>query len=160
VLRLRPAKPADVPVILQLVRALAEYERAPEAVVATEQDFLRHGFGPSPRFSVLLAEDDGNVAGFALWFFTFSTWLGQPGLFLEDLFVRPELRGRGIGKALMLELARIAVREGCGRFEWNVLDWNQPSIDFYRSLGARQLDEWVGCRLEGDALRALAGRES
>jgi len=160
VLRLRPAKPADVPVILQLVRALAEYERAPEAVVATEQDFLRHGFGPSPRFSVLLAEADGNVAGFALWFFTFSTWLGKPGLFLEDLFVRPELRGRGIGKALMLELARIAVREGCGRFEWNVLDWNQPSIDFYRSLGARQLDEWVGCRLEGDALRALAGRES
>jgi len=160
VLRLRPAKPADVPVILQLVRALAEYERAPEAVVATEQDFLRHGFGPSPRFSVLLAEEDGNVAGFALWFFTFSTWLGKPGLFLEDLFVRPELRGRGIGKALMLELARIAVREGCGRFEWNVLDWNQPSIDFYRSLGARQLDEWVGCRLEGDALRALAGRES
>ena len=159
-LRLRPAKPADVPVILQLVRALAEYERAPEAVVATEQDFLRHGFGPSPRFSVLLAEDEGKVAGFALWFFTFSTWLGKPGLFLEDLFVRPELRGRGIGKALMLELARIAVREGCGRFEWNVLDWNQPSIDFYRSLGARQLDEWVGCRLEGDALRALARRES
>jgi len=160
VLRLRPAKPADVPVILQLVRALAQYERAPEAVVATEQDFLRHGFGPSPRFSVLLAEDEGKAAGFALWFFTFSTWLGKPGLFLEDLFVRPELRGRGIGKALMLELARIAVREGCGRFEWNVLDWNQPSIDFYRSLGARQLDEWVGCRLEGDALRALAGRES
>ena len=159
-LRLRPAKPADVPVILQLVRALAQYERAPEAVVATEQDFLRHGFGPSPRFSVLLAEDEGKAAGFALWFFTFSTWLGKPGLFLEDLFVRPELRGRGIGKALMLELARIAVREGCGRFEWNVLDWNQPSIDFYRSLGARQLDEWVGCRLEGDALRALAGRES
>ena len=159
-LRLRPAKPADVPVILQLVRALAEYERAPETVVATEQDFLHHGFGPTPRFSVLLAEDEGTVAGFALWFFTFSTWLGKPGLFLEDLFVRPELRGRGIGKALMLELARIAVREGCGRFEWNVLDWNQPSIDFYRSLGARQLDEWVGCRLEGDALRALAGRES
>ncbi len=159
-LRLRPAKPADVPVILQLVRALAEYERAPETVVATEQDFLHHGFGPTPRFSVLPAAEDGNVSGFALWFFTFSTWLGKPGLFLEDLFVRPELRGRGIGKALMLELARIAVREGCGRFEWNVLDWNQPSIDFYRSLGARQLDEWVGCRLEGDALRALAGRES
>ena len=159
-LRLRPATPADVPVILQLVRALAEYERAPDAVVATEQDFLRHGFGPAPRFSVLLAEQDGEVAGFALWFFTFSTWLGRPGLFLEDLFVRPQLRGRGIGKALMLELARNAVREGCGRFEWNVLDWNQPSIDFYRSLGARELDEWVGCRLEGDALRALAARKS
>ncbi len=159
-LRLRPATPADVPVILQLVRALAEYERAPDAVVATEQDFLRHGFGPAPRFSVLLAEQDGEVAGFALWFFTFSTWLGRPGLFLEDLFVRPQLRGRGIGKALMLELARNAVREGCGRFEWNVLDWNQPSIDFYRSLGARQLDEWVGCRVEGEALRALAARQS
>jgi len=158
--RLRPATPADVPVILQLVRALAEYERAPDAVVATEQDFLRHGFGPAPRFSVLLAEQDGEVAGFALWFFTFSTWLGRPGLFLEDLFVRPQLRGRGIGKALMLELARTAVREGCGRFEWNVLDWNQPSIDFYRSLGARQLDEWVGCRVEGEALRALAARQS
>jgi GNAT superfamily N-acetyltransferase len=158
VLRLRPATPADVPVILQLVRALAAYERAPEAVVATEEDLLRHGFGAAPRFSVLLAEQDGEVAGFALWFFTFSTWLGRPGMWLEDLFVRPEMRGRGIGKALMLELARIAVREGCGRFEWNVLDWNQPSLDFYRSLGARQLDEWVGCRVEGNALRALAAR--
>jgi GNAT superfamily N-acetyltransferase len=127
-------------------------------VVATEEDLLRHGFGAAPRFSVLLAEQDGEVAGFALWFFTFSTWLGRPGMWLEDLFVRPELRGRGIGKALMLELARIAVREGCGRFEWNVLDWNQPSLDFYRSLGARQLDEWVGCRVEGNALRALAAR--
>jgi GNAT superfamily N-acetyltransferase len=158
VLRLRPATPADVPVILQLVRALAAYERAPEAVVATEEDLLRQGFGAAPRFSVLLAEQDGEVAGFALWFFTFSTWLGRPGMWLEDLFVRPEMRGRGIGKALMLELARIAVREGCGRFEWNVLDWNQPSLDFYRSLGARQLDEWVGCRVEGNALRALAAR--
>jgi GNAT superfamily N-acetyltransferase len=145
-------------VVLQLVRALAEYERAPNAVVATEQDFLRHGFGPTSRFSVLLAEQDGLIAGFALWFFTFSTWVGKPGLWLEDLFVLPELRGRGIGKALMLELASIAVREGCGRFEWNVLDWNQPSIDFYRSLGARLLDEWVGCRVDGEALRALAAR--
>jgi len=145
-----------VPVILRLVRDLAEYERAPDAVVATEEDFLRHGFGPSPRFSVLLAEEDGQVAGFALWFFTFSTWLGRPGLYLEDLFVRPELRGRGIGKAMMIELARIAVREECGRFEWSVLDWNQPSIDFYRSLGARLMEEWVVCRLEGDALQARA----
>jgi GNAT superfamily N-acetyltransferase len=159
VTRLRAATPADVPVILRLVRDLAEYERAPEAVVATEEDLLRHGFGPSPRFSVLLAEQDGQVAGFALWFFTFSTWLGKPGVYLEDLFVRPELRGRGIGKALMTELARIAVREGCGRFEWSVLDWNQPSIDFYRSLGARLMEEWVGCRLEGEALRSLAGRD-
>ena len=157
--RLRPATPADVPVILGLVRDLAEYERAPQAVVATEEDFRRHGFGPTPRFSVLLAEEDGRVAGFALWFFTFSTWLGKPGLYLEDLFVRPELRGRGIGKAMMIELARIAVREGCGRFEWAVLDWNQPSIDFYRSLGARLMEEWVVCRLEGDSLHALAERE-
>ena len=157
--RLRPATPADVPVILGLVRDLAEYERAPQAVVATEEDFRRHGFGPTPRFSVLLAEEDGRVAGFALWFFTFSTWLGKPGLYLEDLFVRPELRGRGIGKAMMIELARTAVREGCGRFEWAVLDWNQPSIDFYRSLGARLMEEWVVCRLEGDSLHALAERE-
>jgi GNAT superfamily N-acetyltransferase len=157
--RLRPATPADVPVILGLVRDLAEYERAPQAVVATEEDFLRHGFGARPRFSVLLAEEDGRVAGFALWFFTFSTWLGKPGLYLEDLFVRPELRGKGIGKAMMIELARIAVREGCGRFEWAVLDWNQPSIDFYRSLGARLMEEWVVCRLEGDPLHALAERE-
>ena len=157
--RLRPATPADVPVILGLVRDLAEYERAPQTVVATEEDFRRHGFGPTSRFSVLLAEEDGRVAGFALWFFTFSTWLGKPGLYLEDLFVRPELRGRGIGKAMMIELARIAVREGCGRFEWAVLDWNQPSIDFYRSLGARLMEEWVVCRLEGDSLHALAERE-
>ena len=148
-----------MPVILRLVRDLAEYERASHAVVATEQDFLRHGFGGSPRYSVLLAEDEGQVAGFALWFFTFSTWLGKPGLYLEDLFVRPELRGRGLGRAMMIELARIAVREGCGRFEWAVLDWNQPSIDFYRSLGARLMEEWVVCRLEGDSLRALADRE-
>jgi len=141
------------------VRDLAEYERAPQTVVATEEDFRRHGFGPTSRFSVLLAEEDGRVAGFALWFFTFSTWLGKPGLYLEDLFVRPELRGRGIGKAMMIELARIAVREGCGRFEWAVLDWNQPSIDFYRSLGARLMEEWVVCRLEGDSLHALAERE-
>jgi GNAT superfamily N-acetyltransferase len=146
-------------VILRLVRDLAEYERAPQAVVATEQDFLRHGFGETPRYSVLLAEEEGQVAGFALWFFTFSTWLGKPGLYLEDLFVRPELRGRGIGKAMMIELARIAVREDCGRFEWAVLDWNQPSIEFYRSLGARLMEEWVVCRLEGDSLRSLADRE-
>ena len=158
-LRIRTATPGDVPVILRLVRDLAEYERAPDAVVAKEEDFLRYGFGPAPRFSVLLAEQDGKVAGFALWFFTFSTWRGKPGLYLEDLFVRPELRGRGIGKALMVELARIAVREGCGRFEWSVLDWNQPSIDFYRSLGARLMEEWVVCRLEGDALQSLAERE-
>ena len=148
-----------MPVILRLVRDLAEYERAPHAVVATEQDFLRHGFGASPRYSVLLAEEEGQVAAFALWFFTFSTWLGKPGLYLEDLFVRPQLRGRGIGKAMMIELARIAMREGCGRLEWAVLDWNQPSIEFYRSLGARLMEEWVVCRLEGDSLRALAERE-
>jgi GNAT superfamily N-acetyltransferase len=157
--RLRAATRADVPVILRLVRDLAEYERAPKAVVASEEDLLRHGFGSSPRFSVLLAEEEGRVAGFALWFFTFSTWLGKPGLYLEDLFVSPQLRGRGIGKAMMIELARIAVREGCGRFEWAVLDWNQPSIDFYRSLGARLMEDWVLCRLEGDSLHSLAERE-
>jgi GNAT superfamily N-acetyltransferase len=157
-LRLRSATREDVPLILQLVRELASYERAPDAVVATEADYLRDGFGQRPRFQVLLAEWDGEPAGFALFFFTFSTWVGKPGLWLEDLFVRPGLRRRGIGKALMLELARTAVREGCGRFEWNVLDWNRPSIDFYRSLGARVMGEWVGCRVDGDGLHALAAR--
>ena len=147
-----------MPVILRMVRDLAEYERAPDAVVATEEDFLRHGFGPQPRFSVLLAEEDGQVAGFALWFFTFSTWLGSPGLYLEDLFVRPELRGRGIGKSIMLELARIAVREGCGRFEWTVLDWNAPAIGFYQQLGAQVLPEWRITRVTGTALALLAAQ--
>jgi GNAT superfamily N-acetyltransferase len=157
-LRLRPATREDVPVILSLVRELATYERAPEAVSATEADFLRDGFGPEPRFKAIVAEWDGEPAGFALWFFNWSTWLGRPGLYLEDLYVRPRLRRNGIGKALLLELARIAVAEGCGRFQWQVLDWNEPAIEFYRSLGGEILREWLTVRVEGEALRALARR--
>src|SRR2546430_4646335 len=133
-LSLRPATRADVPLILQLVRELATYERAPDAVVATEADFLRDGFGHSPHFHVLLASWNREPAGFALYFYNWSTWLGRKGLYLEDLFVRPQLRGKGIGRSLLVELARIAVREGCGRFQWQVLDWNQPGLRFYRAL--------------------------
>jgi GNAT superfamily N-acetyltransferase len=155
-LSLRPATRADVPLVLQLVRELATYERAPEAVIATEADFLRDGFGHSPRFHILLGEWNGEPAAFALYFYNWSTWLGRPGLYLEDLFVRPQLRGRGIGKALLAELARIAVREGCGRFQWQVLDWNEPALGFYRSLGAEVATEWLTVRLAGEALRKLA----
>jgi len=156
-LRLRPAVASDVPLLLRLIRELAAYEREPEAVVATEQSLLRDGFGSAPLFRATLAEWNGAPAGFALWFFNYSTWLGKPGLFLEDLFVLPELRGKGIGKALLCELAAVALREGCGRFQWQVLDWNEPSIRFYEGLGAKRMQQWLTMRVEGDeALRALA----
>jgi GNAT superfamily N-acetyltransferase len=157
-LRIRRAEARDVPEILSLVRELAEYEKAPHEVVATEADLLRDGFTGEPRFFVELAEWDGAVAGFALWFFNYSTWTGRPGLYLEDLFVRPPQRGRGIGKALLLHLARIAVDERCGRFQWQVLDWNAPAIGFYETLGAKPLREWITMRVTGDDLTALARR--
>lgn len=156
-LRLRPATAADVPLLLQLIRELAAYERAPDAVVATEASLLRDGFGPEPRYRATLAEWQGEPVGFALWFLNYSTWLGQPGLYLEDLFVRPQARGRGAGKALLCELAAVALRQGCGRFQWQVLDWNEPSIRFYEALGAKRMQEWLTMRVEGEAaLRALA----
>jgi GNAT superfamily N-acetyltransferase len=155
-LRIRRAEARDVAEILTLIRALAEYERAPHAVTATEADLLRDGFSGAPRFHVELAEWDGAPAGFAFWFFSYSTWQGRPGLYLEDLFVRPALRGRGIGRALLAHLARSAVREGCGRFQWQVLDWNAPAVRFYEALGARALREWWTMRLEGEALTRLA----
>jgi GNAT superfamily N-acetyltransferase len=159
VLNLRPATREDVPLLLQLIRDLATYEREPEAVVATEASLLRDGFGPEPRYRAIVAEWDSVPAGFALWFFNYSTWLGKPGLYLEDLFVRPALRGKGIGKALLCELAAVAVREGCGRFQWQVLDWNEPSIRFYEELGAKTMKEWSTMRVEGErALRAMAAR--
>ena len=155
-LALRPAAPADVPLILQLIRELAAYEREPGAVQATEADLLRDGFGPAPRFQVLLAEWSGEPAGFAFSFFTYSTWRGRPTLYLEDLFVRPAFRQRKIGLSLMRELARQAVARGCARFMWSVLDWNEPALRFYRSLGAQVLREWLTVRLDGEALARFA----
>jgi GNAT superfamily N-acetyltransferase len=154
---IRSATAADVPQILAFIRALAVYERAPAgAVTATEAGLLRDGFGAQPFYECLLADHDGQAAGFALFFFNYSTWRGQPGLYLEDLFVLPELRGRGIGKALLERVAAAAIARGCRRLQWEVLDWNTPAIDFYRAMGAEFLDEWRNVRLEGEALERLA----
>lgn len=154
---LRPGTAADVPLVLSLIRELATYERAPDAVVATETDLLRDGFGEVPLFRTLIAEvEDGAPVGFAFFFLAYSTWRGQPTLYLEDLFVRPSARGNGVGRGLMQALAAEALRLGCGRFVWQVLDWNMPSIHFYESLGAEVVREWLTCRLEGESLRALA----
>jgi GNAT superfamily N-acetyltransferase len=155
-LRIRPAAPEDAGLLLAFVRELAEYERCPGEVVATEADFLRDGFGERPRFEAAVAEWDGAPAGFALWFYNWSTWTGRPGLYLEDLFVRPAFRGRGIGKALLVHCARVAEARGCRRYQWQVLDWNTPSIEFYLALGARRLDEWITMRVTGDDLARLA----
>jgi GNAT superfamily N-acetyltransferase len=156
VLTIREANRGDVPAILALVKDLARYEREPDAVTATEDDFLRHGFGERPFFRALMAEWDGATAGFALYFFGFSTWTGGPTLFLEDLFVRPEQRKKRIGISLMKRLAQEATENGCTRFVWQVLDWNEPAIRFYESLGARVLREWMTVRIDGAALAALA----
>ena len=156
---IRPATVDDVPLIRQLIVELAEYERMRDAAVATDAQLREQLFGAQPAAEVLIGEVDGQPAGFALFFHNFSTFLGQRGLYLEDLFVRPQFRGAGLGKHLMATLARIAVQRGCGRFEWSVLDWNAPSIGFYRSIGAMGMDEWTVQRLEGDALHALAARD-
>lgn len=153
---IRKAESADVPLMLQFIRELAAYEREPAAVVATEADLLRDGFGAEPKYHCLVAEWAGAPAGFAFWFRTYSTWVGRHGIYLEDLFVRPAFRGKGIGKALLVELARIGVSEKIGRMNWQVLDWNQPAIDFYERIGARRLSEWVTYRLAGEALERLA----
>ncbi|NYZ61481.1 GNAT family N-acetyltransferase [Luteimonas deserti] len=153
---LRPALPADVPQVLAFVRELAEYERLADAVVADEAGFAAALFGDRPDAEVVLAEVDGAPAGFALFFHNFSTFLGRRGLYLEDLYVRPAHRGRGIGRRLMTHLAALAVERGCGRFEWAVLDWNAPAIGFYRALGAVGQDTWTVQRLKGEALRQLA----
>ena len=154
---LRPAAEADLDTIIELIHALAEYEREPEAVRLDREMLRGHLFGPRPYAEVMLAETDaGQSAGFTLFFHNFSTWEGRPGIYLEDLFVRPEFRGHGYGKALLSELARIAVERGCARLEWAVLDWNEPSIQFYRALGARPMDEWTTYRVDGEALRTLA----
>ena len=148
---------SDVPVILQMIRDLAEYERMADEVVATEPGLRESLFGPRPDAEVLIAYTDEQPAGFALYFHNYSTFVGRRGLYLEDLFVKPAFRGRGIGKRLLVELARIAIDRGCGRFEWTVLDWNEPAIGFYKSLGARSMDAWRIFRVTGDALTRLAG---
>ena len=157
-LNLRPAVTSDVALILRLIRELAEYEREPDAVLATEADLLRDGFTEPRRFHALIAEWDGVGVGFALYFYSYSTWQGRAGIYLEDLFVLPEFRGKGIGKALLAKVAAIAVAEGLPRFEWSVLDWNQPSIDFYHQMGAVMKSEWLGMRVTGTALTELAAQ--
>ena len=155
---IRPATPADVPLILGLVRELAEFEREPDAVEATEDMLERALCGERPAAEAVIAELDGAPVGFALFFQNFSTWTGRPGIYLEDLYVTPAARGSGTGTALLRHLAGIALDRGCGRFEWAVLDWNEPAINFYRAMGAVGMDEWRVQRVAGDALVALAGR--
>ena len=155
-LSIRNATSADVSLILDFIRRLAEYEREPNAVVATDKDLLRDGFGKDPKYRCLIAEWDGKPAGFAFFFFNYSTWLGKPGLYLEDLFVLPEMRGNGIGKALLQKLAQIAVEENCYGMRWQVLEWNEPALKFYETLGAELLGEWETMLLRGPALEELA----
>ena len=156
-LRIVPATENDLALILDFIRKLAEYEKLSHMVVATEENIREHVFGPNPVAEVLLAYWDEEPVGFALYLRNFSTFLGRAGIYLEDLFVEPARRGKGIGKALLARLAKIAVERGYGRLEWAVLDWNQPSIEFYLSLGAVPLDEWTAYRLTGEALARLAG---
>ena len=153
---IRPATPADLATIAMLIRALADYERLAHAVELSERDLHDHLFGPRPFAEVLIAEDDGRSVGFALFFHNYSTFRTKPGIYLEDLFVLPEYRGRGHGKALFLAVAKLAVRRGCGRFEWAVLDWNEPAVGFYKALGAVSMGDWTVMRLTGDALTKLA----
>jgi len=153
---IRTATADDTPTIAALIRALADYEKLAHEVVLDEARLREHLFGPRPAAEVLLAEEAGQVVGFALFFTNYSTFLGRPGIYLEDLFVKPEQRGAGHGKALLVALAQLAVARGCGRLEWSVLNWNQPAIDFYRSLGAVPMNEWTVYRLTGEALRQAA----
>ena len=157
-INIRSAMPSDTRVIYALVRELAVYENLLDVVDATERMIGDALFGQSPRAFCELAEWDGQVVGFSLWFYNFSTFRGRHGIYLEDLFVRPDFRGKGLGKALIVSLARRCVAENLARFEWSVLDWNAPSIAFYKALGATMQDDWTGCRVTGDALAALAGR--
>lgn len=155
-LTIRQATISDVPLVLDFIRRLADYERAPNAVVATEEDLRRDGFGPEPKFHCVIAEWDNIPAGFAFFFYNYSTWRGQPGLYLEDLFVLPEMRGKGIGKALLKHLAQIAVRKNCYGIRWMVLEWNEPAIKFYERLGAEILGDWETMLLMGNALIKLS----
>jgi GNAT superfamily N-acetyltransferase len=154
-LSIRPAASADAALILRFISDLAAYEKLLHEVKATEADILRDLFGADPKVFAEIAEWDGQPVGFTLWFYTYSTFLGRAGIWLEDLYVEPGLRGKGIGKALLINLAQRCVAEELGRLEWWVLDWNEPSIEFYRSQGAALQDEWTKCRVEGEALKAL-----
>ena len=155
-IHIRSAVAADVPLILGFIRELAEYEKLAHQVVATEADIRNSLFGTRPAAECLIAELQGKPAGFAIFFHNFSTFLGKPGIYLEDLYVKPELRGKGVGRKLLARLAKLALSRGCGRFEWAVLDWNKPAIRFYRSIGARMLDDWRINRVTGEALEKLA----
>ena len=155
-LHIQKATAQDAGIILGFITELAIYEKEPDAVVATEEDIATRLFNPETTTEALICDFEGQPVGFAVYFLNFSTWLGRDGLFLEDLYVSPLYRGKGFGKALLKHLARIAVDKNCGRFEWNVLDWNEPAIRFYESLGARAQSEWIGYRLEGQALLELA----
>src|SRR5436853_4600487 len=154
--KIRDATVADIPIILQLIRDLATYERAPNDVVATEKGLHQVLFGAEPAAKVVIAFENTEPVGFAVYFYNFSTWLGRPGLYLEDLFVKPEKRGKGYGRALLVELAKIARDRGCGRMEWAVLDWNEPAIKFYQALGAKPMNEWTVFRLTRDEIAKLA----
>ena len=154
---IRDAEEKDVPLVLSFIRELAVYEKMLDDVVATEDRLKEHLFGERRAAEVLIGEWEGAPVAFALFFHNFSTFLGRPGIYLEDLYVKPGMRGKGIGKALLVHLARTAKERGCGRFEWSVLDWNEPAITFYRSIGATPMDEWKLFRLTGEALDRLAG---
>jgi GNAT superfamily N-acetyltransferase len=154
----RAASDEDLPLILSFIKELAEYEHLSHEVVATEEALRHWLFGGSPVAEVLIGEDREGPAGFALFFHSFSTFLGRPGIYLEDLYVRPEFRGRGIGRALLVDLAKLAKERGCGRLEWSVLDWNEPAIGFYKGIGASPVDGWTVYRVSGEALEELAGR--
>jgi len=161
---IRPAAPADIPEMLAFIRELAEYEREPDSAVATAEDLLRDGFAEPKRFHALIAEwseaehAPKQPVGFALFFYNYSTWRGHAGVYIEDIFVRPAFRGKGIGKALLTRVAQIAVAERCPRLEWSVLDWNTPAIEFYRSLGAVSMSEWTIMRVSADALTKLGAQ--
>lgn len=155
-MNIRPAKATDIDEILALIYELALYEKAPEEAKATESQIRESFFGDNPKVFCELVEVDGDIAGLAIWFLNYSTWQGKHGIYLEDLFIRPQFRGRGFGEALLKHLARICIDRGYGRFQWWVLDWNEPSIEFYKSFGAVAMDEWTVYRVTGDALIDLA----
>ena len=154
-MRIRPARQEEVGIVLQLIHDLAVYEKAPNEVEATEKELLETIFSSDPKVFCDLVEVDGEIAGMAIWFLNYSTWQGKHGIYLEDLFIKPEFRGRGYGKALLKHLAKVCDEKGYGRFQWWVLDWNSPAIEFYRSLGAVAMDEWTVYRVSGQALKDL-----